>query len=342
MTPRPPPDATASDALAALIHSAGRRTEPPAEHRNAALAAATRSWERVVARRRTRRLAFAIAAGVALFAVGPTLLRELRWPAVTLARADRVAGTVLVRTGSGDSWSTLRPGTAAIAQGTALQTAAAAGAGIVFRSGASLRLAERTQVLVTTAHEVLLLAGTVYVDSGAGTSGALAVVTAAATARDIGTQFEVRYEDVSHAYRLRVREGRVILQRGQVDRVAQAGEQYELQVDGSQGAHFSAPAPIARDAAEWTWVQALAPVPEIDGQPITVLLEWAARETGRNLDYATPAVASHAAGTRLRGSIRGLTPLEALDIMLATTDLEYFVRDGMITVRLQEPRETGT
>ena len=50
--------------------------------------------------------------------------------------------------------------------------------------------------------------------------------------------------------------------------------------------------------------------------------------------YATPAIERRASGTILHGSIRGLEPLEALAVMLATTDLRHEVlADGTIMIK---------
>ena len=38
------------------------------------------------------------------------------------------------------------------------------------------------------------------------------------------------------------------------------------------------------------WVHALASAPDIDNQPLTILLAWVARETGVAVRYATPAI----------------------------------------------------
>ena len=75
-------------------------------------------------------------------------------------------------------------------------------------------------------------------------------------------------------------------------------------------------------------------MPDLDDQPVTVLLDWVARETGRTLRYASAEVERQAATTILHGKIGQLAPLEALDAMLATTDLAYEVReDGTIEIR---------
>ena len=48
-------------------------------------------------------------------------------------------------------------------------------------------------------------------------------------------------------------------------------------------------------------------------------LAWAARETGRRLVYASPAVAQRAEQTLLKGSVDDLSPQQAVAAVLATT-----------------------
>jgi hypothetical protein len=70
---------------------------------------------------------------------------------------------------------------------------------------------------------------------------------------------------------------------------------------------------------------------------VTVLLTWVARETGRAVRFASPDIERKAGTTILHGNIRHLAPLEALSVMLATTDLEYTLPDdATILIRLKD------
>jgi ferric-dicitrate binding protein FerR (iron transport regulator) len=331
---RPDPAAAidnGKDAVAQLIRVAGRRAEPPAEAYEQTLAAALATWDRVQSHRRQR--LFATLAASVVVAVGVAfLVTHLRpRPEPSAGYADRIVGTVQERSASWREWSTLRNELGSIPRGTQMRTLAGSRAGIVLASGVSLRLAEGTEVELESASRLHVLAGKVYVDTaGAHRASGIEVVTDAGTAVDVGTQFEVQYRDGE--YRLRVREGRVMLRRdaGQVD--GQAGEQLTIRAGG-----VLERARIEADDPEWDWVESLAPAPDIDNQPVTVLLDWVARETGRSVRFANPEVARHAANTILHGNIRHLQPLEALSVMLATTDLEYALPDNVtILVRRKD------
>jgi hypothetical protein len=55
--------------------------------------------------------------------------------------------------------------------------------------------------------------------------------------------------------------------------------------------------------------------------------------------FERPEIERKASSTILHGSIRNLAPLEALSVMLATTDLEYALPDdGTILIRLKVTR----
>jgi ferric-dicitrate binding protein FerR (iron transport regulator) len=317
------------DAVAQLIRVAGRRDEPPAEAYEQTLTVAMAAWEKVQARRRYRLMAtlaasLVIAAGVAFLV---TNLPPQSVPSV--GRTDRIIGSVEVRRDSEQPWSTLRDELEDLPPGTELRTLAGSRAGIFLAGGVSLRLAETTQVRFESESRLHVIAGKVYVDTGAArrTPG-IEVITEAGTAADIGTQFEVLYRD--QEYRLRVREGRVLLRReaGQVD--GQAGDQLTIRGGVLERTQ------IRQDDSEWDWVESLAPAPDIDKQPVSVLLTWVARETGRSIRFDTPELERKAASTILHGNIRHLAPLDALSVMLATTDLEYVLPDdATILIRLR-------
>ncbi len=318
------------DTVARLIRTAGRRADPPAEAFEQTLASATEAW-RAKVRSRTQRQRFAAIAASLLIVVCVALLVNNRspQPESPVARADRLVGTVEVRSAASGDWITLRDETMTLAIGTQLRTLAGSRAGIVLNNGTSVRLADATSLVLASATSVRLVTGKVYLDTGISLHDAqqIEVITPAGSARDIGTQFEVLYRD--DAYRLRVRDGRVLLSHiaGQAD--GSAGEQLTIDVNGALERTR-----VTRNDPDWQWVESVAPAPDIDDKPLTVLLEWVARETGRAVAFDEPEVEHKVKTTILHGSIRNLAPLEALAVMLATTDLEYLLPDdGTILIR---------
>lgn len=328
MAQEPQDHLDSGDMVATLIRAAGRRAEPPQEAYQQVLAAATDAFHRKAGRRHERTwLLWAGAAGVAAFAIG--LMLQWKPPVAqreTIARIERVIGSVEQATG--DVWSPLDEATVAFTRGAKIRTLAGGMAGLSLEGGTSLRLAADTEIMLDTPPQLYLGRGTIYLDHAGGAGTGYRIETPAGTARDVGTQFELKV--TGKALRLRVREGRV-----EIDRAGQllsgaAGEQLELD---SRGA--ATRSPIAATDAVWQWAEAVAPAPDVDGRPASVLLAWVARETGRQLHYESMTVEARATNVILHGNIQHLAPLAALDVMLATTDLEYTLVGDTMEVRIR-------
>jgi len=317
-----------SDLVAALIRAAGRRTEPPEDAYRQVLNAATDAFRKKSAKRRERTwLMWAAAAGIAAFAIA--LMLQWEPPAAQrapIASIERPIGAVEQATG--DVWSPLGEATVAFTRGTKIRTLAGGMAGLKLEGGASLRLAADTEIMLDTPPHLYLQRGTIYLDNRRNVGTGYRIETPAGTARDVGTQFELKV--AGKALRLRVREGRVEIDRAGGRVTGTAGEQLDLDLLGGV-----ARTPIAATDIAWQWAESVAPAPEIDGQPASVLLAWVARETGRQLHYESSAVEARAASVILHGNIRHLAPMAALDVMLATTDLEYMLVGDTMEVRVR-------
>lgn len=314
------------DIVESLIRTAGRRAQPPEAAYRQVFAAASAALRKKTARRRERRrLAWAAAAAVLVLAVA--LIPQWSPPAVNrdeLARIARIIG--VVEGSTGDAWQPLDE-SRALTAGMKLRTLRGGRAVLALASGESLRLAAETEVMLDAPGRYYVERGTIYVDSGArpGTSR-LEIVTPAGTARDLGTQFELHIAGAS--LRLRVREGIVSIDRSGRSLTGMAGEQVSIDDFGGVSREAFSPSSPA-----WQWAESLAPVPDVDGKPAAVLIYWAARETGRRLRYESSMVEQRASTVILHGNIRHLSPLAALDAMLATTDLEYVLDGDTIEIR---------
>lgn len=319
----------APDSVAALIHAAGRREEPPLEAYRVVLEAAEATLRGKVRRRRRWRTGLGLVAALALASTAPFLFRILS-PSPTvieIARVDRLVGAADLSEEENAPWRAATVRRDVLVTGSRLRTHEGAAAGLQLSNGVSLRLDAVTEVEFLDDARVRLRHGAVYADTGRGDGGAISVVTPAGTAYDFGTQFEVRYE--GERLELSVREGRVALSRAAERLVADAGTR--LAVDASGDVERIA---VAGDDRTWQWAEAVAPVPEVDGRSVAELLAWVARETGRRLQYADASVERQASVTILHGAAGPLAPLELLDAMLATTDFACELRDdGTIEVR---------
>ncbi len=326
------------DVLAELVRAAGRRPLPAEGDRSRVFAASQRAWRQAVQARRRRRRYFALAAGFATLAIGATAV--LQWtpttPLQVIASTAVMDGQVLALAPGSDEWRATDGAGVEWVAGTRLRTSAGSRVSLDFSSGGSLRVDEATEMTLTSSERLVLIAGTMYFDSGTPTgtpseAGTLEVVTSHGLVRKTGTQFEVM--STSAALRVRVREGSVEIEREQqlAGLTGTAGEQ--LRLDSAGGVERS---PFAPDDPAWSWAIALADVPPIDGRPLVELLDWVARETRHELRFADTDTENQAENVILRGSLANATPLEALEAALATTDLEHVVQeDGVLLIRLR-------
>lgn len=313
------------DLVEELLRAAGRRMEPPAAAYERTLAAATVVLQ---AKRRRKRLQFLLPAAFAAVAAGIAVLVLAPWKAMPpeVARVDRIAGSAELRASADEPW-TAAGGAGAVMAGSMLRTAATGRVGLRLADGTSLRLGEAGEILIATSTRVILKSGRVYVDTGppGRHAGPVEIVTSAGTAVDRGTQFEVRFRDRN--YRLRVREGWVVVRSSAGAADNRAGD--ELVIDQTHSMHR---ARVARDDPDWQWAETVAPAPEIEGRPLAVLLAWVERETGHVIRYASAETEREAQRVILHGTVHNLEPMQVLAAMLATTDLRHRMVDGTILI----------
>jgi ferric-dicitrate binding protein FerR (iron transport regulator) len=305
----------ATDPLGRLIARAGARLRPPAAIEATAREATRAAWREEIVRRRSRRLtAFLAVAACALGAAG------IAWHLGGAERAatDVVAGTVEAAVGTvrlrAPDGSVAKVGSVSLAlhPGDRVDTGLDGGARVTLANDVTMRIAPSSRVAWIGAERVRLEAGGVFVSSG-GPAGALVIDTPFWSVTHLGTHYQV-IVDPEHMT-VRVRDGQVRLDNSAATLVADARDQLTIDVTGKVERSTVAPW-----GPEWRWADALAAPIEIESIPLPRFLEWVAGETGRRIDYADSAVNAAAATTVLHGSIVGMSPEEALDAVLATTE----------------------
>lgn len=324
-----------TDPIGELIRQAGRREHPTKDEYDRVFAAATSVFQAKTGRHNRRLMLRSIAAvvlvGIATTVLVTNLPRSSRQP---MAAIDRMVGPAEVWRND-EIWTALTGESFPLFAANRIHTGPGSRLGVRMANGVSLRLAESTDIEFAAPGRIRLLSGKIYADAGehlpvegAPESRArrIMVETAAGLTWDIGTQFEVQY--ANGIYRLRVREGQVNLQQESRELQGVAGEQ--LTIDAAQEVRRDM---IASDDPEWRWAEAVAPNPAFDSRPVSELLSWVSRETGRAIVFARPGLEFEAATTLLFGRVFHLEPLEALDVMLATTDFKYtLLEDGSILI----------
>jgi ferric-dicitrate binding protein FerR (iron transport regulator) len=330
--------------LGELLRAAGRRESPPPDAAAAVRAAVAAEWREAVAartRRRRRIATFAMAASVAAVTIGAWLLRPASPPATSVATTVTAAplATVARLDGSmelqapGGAWRTVAALDEAPA-GSTLRTGPAGRAVLAWRGGATVRVDADTRLALADGR-VLLESGAVYVDGGSAPGDvAPDVETPLGLVRHLGTRYEVRV--VPERLQVTVRDGRVEVARDGSREVAAGGERLTVAATGA----------VARErvptwGAEWSWLDALAPELQIEGRRVDEFVAAAARETGREVRYATPAARTAAGEVVLRGSVAGLAPDVALQAVLATTRLEVRAQGAAIVVAIRDDTAEG-
>ncbi|RMH15690.1 MAG: hypothetical protein D6696_19900 [Acidobacteria bacterium] len=336
-SPRAVPEQPGDDGVVRLLRLAGRRPEVPARDAETVRAAAREEWRRLLRARRRRAWYWrggGLLAAAALLALvlAPGLRRSPWWRSpATVASAEIVIGEVHYSSEHGGR--ELAPG-ASLEAGTTVETGAGdapSRAALRLAGGTSLRLDAATRVRLSGRREVELAAGAIYVDSGPSPTdraAPLAIHTPLGVVRETGTQFEVRYRPgAGVAMRVRVREGRVDLERDGRHHGAAAGVELRVQADGRVTTARAAPYGEA-----WRWVASVAP--PLRGENPTILdgLRWAARESGWELRFADEAVAARAREGIMYGSVAGLSPEQAVALFLDAGKLGYRLEDGVLLV----------
>ncbi len=317
--------------LAALIRDAGRREQPSPAAVATARAAVAAEWRQVVAARAQRRTVvrrWSLAATVALAGVATWLALPQVSPGVAVAAVERSEGRI---EGGVDGWlprwSPVADG-AVLATGTALRAAPGARAALRF-GDLSVRVDADSVIALVAPGRIELRQGGVYVESGREGGADLVVDTPYGSVRHLGTQYEARLDD--GALRVRVREGRVQVAADGQAIEARAGEQLTLAAGSAVRREAIAPS-----GGEWAWTEAIAPAFDIDEHSLYEFLSWVGRQTGRELVFTNPTAEKSARELVLRGSVRGMTPGEALAAVLVTTPLQASTHNGVLRVGVRD------
>ncbi|HET7293439.1 MAG TPA: FecR domain-containing protein, partial [Vicinamibacteria bacterium] len=189
--------------------------------------------------------------------------------------------------------------------------------------GASVRQDRGTLVRLLGPAALWLERGALYVD-GAGGAAAIEIRTAQGRILEVGTQFEVRAS--TPRLSVRVREGSVVLVRGQERHEVAAGRGLEAD------ARTVAQRVVASHGPGWSWVEEVAPEFPLEGRTLRSFLAWTARETGWRIRFARSGDAERAASITLHGSGAGLAPRDALATVLPSCGFVWRREGGTVWI----------
>ncbi len=202
---------------------------------------------------------------------------------------------------------------------------------LAHKSGFQIRLDEDSTLAFVDVGVVRLDRGAMYVETpqtGQSRGAALAVVTPWGRVTHVGTRFEVRVS--GEGLRIRVRDGaaRFTPDHGRFATVS-AGEQLNYRAGRIQVSHGLSPVGDA-----WNWVDRTCPVFSIEKRTLLDALLWFSHEGGYRLELASPSARARAAEVVLHGDVSGLTPREAIEVVLSGTPLRYEVVADQVRVSL--------
>ena len=309
------------DTVAMLLELAGPRADIPADLERRVHANVRGEWRMATSTRRAIRWAAPVALAATIVVA---IALGLRSPELPLLPIGTIAVAADVSDHNGRSF---KAGDVVYA-GDTLATNANAGMGVLLNGDISLRIAAGTSIRLEQADEITLLSGQLYADSGDRIyrNRHLSVNTGNGTATDIGTQFSVSY--VHGQTRVAVREGRVDVATAVTTTTALAGDRLTWQADGDVLVDQ-----VATYDSSWQWAIALAPGFDNESRSLLELLKWAARETGRALEFSNDEVRLAAMGTDLIGPMSDLSPDEAIEsAILATPQFQYRIDERSITI----------
>ena len=98
--------------------------------------------------------------------------------------------------------------------------------------------------------------------------------------------------------------------------------------------------PIAANGSEWAWAERAAPPFSVEGKTLGAFLDWVSREGAWTVTFADRRISERARATVLHGRpdlLDGLTPDEALDVVLPTCGLRHRIDGHQVVIE----RETG-
>ncbi len=312
------------DAELELLRLAGPRLPVPPEREERVRRTVRAHWQAAVAVPRRRRLIWLAMplAAAALIALVILLPQRRTAPPALLAAVEVVTGQARVATDAGEAVAVAGM---TLTEGSIVTTDDRGR--VALRLGtASVRLDASSRVVLASATRLALERGAVYLDaSRLASRGGLTVSTPVADVLEIGTQFEVRL--LGDRLRVRVREGAVVLRRGEPLLDLSAGNEALLTRDGTVRV-----VPVPGTDPGWSWVLAVAPPFRLEGSSAASFVRWAARESGLALRWASPDVASAAESIVLHGDATGVPPDQAPAAVLPTCGLMHRLDNGTLVV----------
>jgi ferric-dicitrate binding protein FerR (iron transport regulator) len=301
-------DSDRFDVLGALIRQAGPRLQSSSEVETQVRHAAYESWQRGLRRERQRRVVNALAVAASLI-----LALTIGWRVMTSYSTANAIGTLAFQTGESRLNGNITDArNSELHESDRLTTGDRGGVRVELVNAASIRLAANTELRWQSSNAIELIAGSIYIDSGA-RHAPLTVTTKFGVVSHQGTRYQIRA--TPDGLNVGVRDGEVEVTGALGKTQAHSGEEVGFASDGR-----ITRTKVVSYGNDWSWADALAPRFAIENRSVEEFLLWIANETGRTLKFADASLERAAQMTTLHGQSGSLTPDQALEIIMPTTD----------------------
>lgn len=320
------------DDIGRLIRHVGVREAVPEERLERSRVKVRDHWEQLVREQQTpaRRPRFVVlarvagiaaVAAIALVLTGRSMIPDPQAPRVAIV--ERVVGEISI---DGSAVTTGQE----IAVGTLLTTAEDGRVALRLTNGQALRIDHDTQLTIAATDRLVMKSGALYIDTaGAERAGPVEVETTLGTARDIGTQFQVRL--TSGTLLVGVRDGMVEVERG---------DQNLYEVNAGSQARFAAGGqnvtePLDTNDPDWNWIETVSPAFNMDGASLAEYLRWYSDSTGVELVWANTSSSERAARITLTGNLEDNSPDESLLAVQRIAPFEFRREDRRLWVKVE-------
>jgi hypothetical protein len=197
---------------------------------------------------------------------------------------------------------------------------------VELNNGNTFRLDENSFIKIISEDKIELIRGQIYVESNENnTDNNLIIDTSMGSVRHIGTQYNIELKPES--INISVRKGIVLVHKSDLTKEIKKG--YVVSINNNGNYQQS---PINSYDSKWQWTQNITKYYNIQDKTIYQYLNWVSNETGYSIIWDSNKSEKQSKKITLSGSIKGMKPIESLEVILPTTDFKYNISHSAIHI----------
>ena len=311
-----------------LLKIAGKRVSPSQEMRNEVYTNVHETWKQQNNKAVYFNRYFLAAASLFLF-IGSYFINMLSvqdndYSTMPISKKIVISGQIETSKDQ-KHWSFLKSDSAIVA-GEYIRTHPNNRILVELTNGNVFKLDENSLVQLIDEEKIVLIDGQIYVETNENISNnKLLISTKLGSIDHIGTQYSVKVE--ADSINISVREGAVFIQSEDLNKEIEHGFEVSLNKNGN----YQQSAIDAFDS-KWHWTQKIINEYNIQGKTISQYLKWISDKTGYPIVWDSNESKDLSTKVRLSGSIKGLTPIESLEVILPTTTFNYSISKTSIHI----------